>query len=118
MSARLRKHLTMIQLLAKAKRPLVKSIIHAADKDLIICLCEIALNVIKGNVPLSPAQKRKLTPYKTGLREVVKKRVSLKKRKQVFQRGGFLGTLLATLTPLVIESVGAAIKQRHRRHRK
>ncbi len=120
MSTRVRKHLTMLQLLAKAKPPLVKTIIRAADKDLVHCLCECALNVIKGNVPLSPAQIRKLTPYKTGLREVVKKRVALKKKKQVLQRGGFLGTLLGTLTPLLIEGISTAVKRRQqqKRHRR
>ena len=55
---------------------------------------------------------RKLTPYKTGLRSVVKKRLALKKKKQILQKGGFLGALLGTLTPLLIEGISAAVKKR------
>jgi hypothetical protein len=46
-------------------------------------------------------QKEKLKRNKAGLRALTKKSVSLKKKKAILQKGGFLGSLLAPIAYVV-----------------
>ena len=100
-STRLKKHANDLLYLQKARPCISKQIIAKADRSLIECLCECADNILKGNVPLTTPQKEKLRKNKTGLRELAKKSVSLKKKKDILQKGGFLGSLLAPIASVV-----------------
>ena len=71
------------------------------DRSLVDCLCECADNILRGNVPLTKPQKEKLARNKAGLRALTKKSVSLKKKKAILQKGGFLGSLLAPIASVV-----------------
>ena len=53
----------MLSVLAKAKPPMCKVIIGAADRDLITCLCECAQNVFNPNVPLWKPHLKQLQCY-------------------------------------------------------
>lgn len=97
MSARVRRHADVLKVMAKAKPAMSKAIMKGATPDLIGCLCECAHNVLKGNVPLTKAQKTKLSRYKQDLRAVAKKQTSQKRKCTILQRGGFLPALLAPL---------------------
>lgn len=94
MSARIRRNLPMLQTLACVKPAVSKSIVKVASPDVINALSECCLNILKGHVHLSPAQKRQLCRYKQSLRSLAKKGTSVKRRKQILQKGGFLGALL------------------------
>ena len=78
-----------------------KLLIDKADRSLVECLCEIAENILRGNVRLTQLQKDRLKRNRTGLRELTKKSVTLKKKKDILQKGGFLGSLLAPITSVV-----------------
>lgn len=95
MSHLLRKNAPLLRMLSKAKPRSVKALIKTADKDLVHTLCECGLNVLKGNVPLTANQKRRLSRHKGTLRALVRKGQSEKKRKALLQKGGFLGALLS-----------------------
>ena len=97
MSKCVKKQAPLLIYLAKAKPAVVKAIINTGDKELINALCECALNVLSGNVPLTKTQKTRLCRHKTGLREISRKNTSLKKKKETLQRGGFLGALLSPI---------------------
>lgn len=59
-----------------------KVIIREANTDFIGTLCEIALNVLKGNIPLSAQQYKMLQKKKTFIRLAADKKVGhLKKKK-------------------------------------
>lgn len=94
---RLGRHAEILKVLASAKPSLAKAIIEKSDNDLIYCLAEIALNVLKGNVPLRPQHKTNLCKHKAGLRSLAKKSTSLKNKKRILQRGGFIGAILGPL---------------------
>ena len=83
-SPRLRKHASEIVYLQKARPCVSKHIIDKADRSLIECLCD---NILKGNVQLTPAQRDKLKKNRSGLRDLVKKSVSLKRRKPLLKKG-------------------------------
>ena len=100
-SQRLKKHANELVYLQKARPCIRKHLITKADRSLVDCLCECADNILRGNVPLTKPQKEQLATNKTGLRALTKKSVSLKKKKAILQKGGFLGSLLAPIASVV-----------------
>ena len=84
----------MLRLLYKSKPPMIKSILKNAPADLVRALCECSLNVLKGNIKLNKSQKTRLRRYKNILRKLAYKKSTTKSRKQMLQKGGFIGALL------------------------
>ena len=97
--------------LAKLPARRQKILIKGMDRDLLLALSEICLNIIKRNVPLTDNEKKKLKPYEKQVYQMSLKRHSINKKKQIAQTGGFLGTLLGSVLPILISSViGATSK--------
>ena len=71
--------------------------------NLILTLCEIAVNILKGKVPLNPTQFQKLKKKRAGIRLFADKKVGLlkKKKKLLNQSGGFLLPLLSIAVPFI-----------------
>ena len=109
MSRRVRKHAALLQWLKTAKPATAKAVIKAADKELINTICECCLNVLKGNVPLTSQQKKKLAVHKSTLRTLAQKKVSLHRKKRALtQRGGaLLGALAAPIIGLLGTLLGS-----------
>ena len=88
------------------------------------CLCECALNILHGNVPLTTAQKQKLRCHKNTLRTLGSKKISLtkKKKKLVNQKGGFIsalaGPVLGILGELIIGGIKKGVARRRQRKAK
>lgn len=71
-------------------------------------LRQLAVNLLKGNIPLTPSQLKKLKKYKRVIRRLADRRTSAANRKRITQSGGgFMAMLplaisaLSTLTSLV-----------------
>ena len=107
MSKRLERHLHLLRVLARGDKKLRDSLIRNSDESLVHCLCECALNTLKGNVPLTTSQKKKLAVHKKSIRELAVKHPSLKhKKKLLVQRGGaFLPLLLAPIIGALINRI-------------
>ena len=101
--------------LARAKPGTVKKLLSPAKKDLIDALSELSLNLLHGVIPVSPQRKGQLSRHKTNLRLLAKKGVSVKKRKQILQKGGFIGSLVAATLPFAIQGIGALVKARKKK---
>ena len=102
MSQRIRRNFEALQALAKAKGAVKNTIISHANKDLILSLVECAVNIIRGNVKLTPNQFRRLKRYRTELERLIKPKTSQKAKKEILQNGGFLGALLRPLIGLLL----------------
>ena len=85
---RLRKYASLLRTLHSASPATTKAIIQTGEPGLINTLCDCSRNILKGNVPLSKAQKTRLHRHKRGLRQLTKKQ-SFKVKKRLLQRGGF-----------------------------
>nr|DAC81384.1 TPA_asm: gasderminX [Parasteatoda house spider adintovirus] len=73
----------------------LKVLLKKLPKSTIKCISECCLNTLKGNIPITAHQKRKLARHKHTLRKLSDKKVSFKKkRKLIIQKGGFLYGLL------------------------
>ena len=94
----------LLRLLAFGTKRQQLELLRQANPGLIRCLCECALNLLKGNIPLTPKQKTFLKRHKTGLRYLTQRNRSLKHKKQrLTQRGGgaFLPVLLKVVLSLL-----------------
>jgi len=94
MSERTRRYLPLLKQINRlgdrAKRQFVKK----CDREFLDCVSECAKNVIKGNVPLKPTQLRRLRGERKNVRALASKRTSLRKKRRILQKGGFLTALL------------------------
>ena len=92
MNSRLERYAKLAPLLRRLKHSVGKKrrdIIRKCDNDLIYSLSECCHNVLKGNVPLTPAQKVKLRHHKHNLRKLSTKKTSIKERKKVYNEADF-----------------------------
>ena len=100
------KYAKKLRMLRDAKPKLRKTIL--GDKGLISCLCECSKNILKGNVSLSPAQKRNLRRHKRSLRELTLKKILKKRKIKILQKGGFLGALITPILSLLGGMLGSS----------
>ena len=98
---RLKKHHSSIQLLQKAPPKIQKHILKNSSKELIRCICDCCLNLLKCNLKINSTQKKKLKPYKNSVRQLADRNISLTKKRKVIQSGGFLSALLGVLAPAI-----------------
>lgn len=105
MSPNLRKYAHHLKVMSKASPTMCKAMIKAGDMGLVKCLCECALNILKGNVAVGSTQKSKLARHKKDLRRLANKSVSLVKKKRTLQKGGFIGAIISALAPAVLSSL-------------
>ena len=97
------RHLPLEQLKLLQKCKVKRQLLQKCPNSVIKAVCECALNVLKGNVPISKRQKNKLAPYKRTLRRLGDKRFPLfKKRRLLVQKGdGFLSLILPAAVSLL-----------------
>lgn len=102
MSSRVQRNLAMMELLYKATPGMRRVIVCGASADFIDALCEIALNVLRGNIPLTEKQYAQLKKKRGIIRLVADKNVKhLNKKKRINQSGGFLLPLLGAAIPFI-----------------
>lgn len=107
--ARLKTNRTLIQELIKPRLAKKKrlDLIKKGGKPFLQCVCECALNMTRGNIPLSKPQWKKLKRYKHPLTQLSKKKLSLKKKRTIVQQKG--GRLLPLLFTPIIKALGGAL---------
>lgn len=100
------RQLNHLKILLKSKSK--KKILKHCPNCTIKYLCECALNLLQGNVPLTKSQKRKLTPYKQSVRKLANKKVPLYKKRKLLQSQRGEG-LLSILLPAAISVITTLI---------
>jgi hypothetical protein len=99
------------QVLKSADPNLRKAIIANCNQEILKSICDSALNVLRGNIPLSACRKRKLRTYQDRIRKVADKSVYLSAmRKVINQRGGLLLQLLSAILPTLARLYSARVK--------
>ena len=88
MSRRLKDNADFLRVLAKSTLKLRRAILKCCHSELIKTICEVTLNVLKGVVPIDEKQKKKLRRYKTVLRTLADKKVSIKKKRESLNQAG------------------------------
>lgn len=87
----------MLLMLTKAKPRERNFILQHGGSELMKTLSEIALNTLNGNNPVSGKLKAKLKRYKSQFRSIACQKRSLRSKRNIVQRGGFLPVLIGTV---------------------
>jgi len=90
-----------VKLLAVCKDPEVRSkILSRAPDKLVKCICNAALNVERGDIKLTPAQKKAFSKHRVQIAKLTNLKYSIPaKRKILLQKGG-----LFPLIPLLLSA--------------
>ena len=108
MSGRIRRNLTLLKSILKAKPLQRRLILQSASDELILTQCEVALNILRGTIPLTKAQYRKLEKKKTAIKFIADKKIGvLKKRLAINQQGGFILPLLSVAIPFITSLIAS-----------
>ena len=95
--ADLKLHAGVLRTLARAKPKVLRQQINKLSSAVVRTLKRLSKNYIKGNVKLTPAQFQRVRRHKEALRELALSKTSVKRSKNLMQRGSFLLSLLAPL---------------------
>ena len=105
-NSRVREHFAFLTYLQTISPRRQKVFIKVADRPILEALSEIAINLIKRNVKLSPSEIDKLRPFEEQIYQLSLKKHSINKKKRIVQqRGGFLTALLGAVLPALISTV-------------
>ena len=101
MSARVRRYMSTLKRIRRMGDKAKREYVRKCDKTFVDCVSECAKNVIKGNVPLTNRQKAKLRRSRNDIRALSVKKTSLRKKRKILQKGGFLTALLPPVLSLL-----------------
>jgi len=94
MSDRVKRYLPVLKRIRKLGNKARREFIRKCDKDFIDCVSECARNLLKGNVPLTKRQMTNLRRKRQDLRALSKKKTSMRAKRKIVQKGGFLSALM------------------------
>lgn len=102
---KLQKHYHFLRLLAHSHPAQKRGLLQTANNSQLASICEICLNVLRGNIPI--VKSHKLKKYKTLLRVLAKRNESMQKKKKMLmnQSGGFL----PIIAPAIISALGGIL---------
>lgn len=93
-----------LQMLAGSTPKRRKVLLQDSTMNEVKSVCEVCLNIIRGNIPLNEKQRRKLRRKKWVLRDLADSNTSkIKCRKTINQHGGFLGSAVAIALPFIAQ---------------
>ena len=84
-----------------------KQLIHTATKDQVDCFSEIADNVLKRNVPITPKQLAELRKHKRVVKILVDRGTPWRTKRSALEQSGGFPPLLALLAPIIGGALGA-----------
>lgn len=112
MSKRLEMTNAFIKLLANSSTHQRKILLRGASNEQLKGLFELCLNIVRGNLPVSGVQFRRLKRERKTLETLANRRVPIyQKRNIINQKGGFLGQLATFAIPLLAHIVASKLKK-------
>lgn len=78
-----------------------KNLIKTLTPNVIKKISEVIHNLFKGRIKVSPRQLGKLQKHKRVLRKFKNRSLSVKRKRNLLQRGGFIGPLLSVALPIL-----------------
>lgn len=113
MSALMKRNGPLLHALYRATPLKRRDILAHGSPDFFRALSEIALNILNGNIPLSPSQYKKLKKHKKLVRLLTNKKTAIRRKRQTLmkQSGGFLLPLLSAAIPILGNILGGIIRR-------
>jgi hypothetical protein len=101
MSQRVRKNTEYLRLLTYTHRAQQIALVKSISSEQLKTICEIALNILEGIIPLKPSQKSVLSRYKNFIRLIGQKKGSQSSKKaSLLKNIKALAVLLKSALPL------------------
>lgn len=98
-----------MKLIARSPPKRRRDIIKLAPKELVLSFSEGALNLLKGNVPLSSRKKSGLKRYRQNIYNLASKKTGLSKKRQILMSGGgFFPLLASVLIPAITALISSS----------
>ena len=118
--ARIKRNVDFLKLLTSSKPAGRRTLIQQATKDQVDALCEIVLNLLRGNLAVTPQQLQGMQRFAKRLRALVRRRQSVKSKKALVTQGGrggvgVLKALAGVLVPMALEYFGTKIYRRYKK---
>ena len=104
MSRAVQMQIPFLELLQATSVKQRKVLLQTLTKDQFHALCEVIINVYKGNVPVSNYYVKKLFPFKRSIQMIADKRVSPKRKKKIL-------AIKHAIIPWVIKPVLSMLKE-------
>ena len=102
MTSKLQRFRGLLELLSRVKSQReIEQFLDQANKETLLLISEICLNILKGNIPLKKKLVKKLKRKREIIRHLRKKKISFQSRKKTLQTGEGLGLLFPLLFPTV-----------------
>lgn len=102
---RIRNNQHLLSLLCSCDKKMFNALLYTSGSDSIKAVCECILNCLNGNIKLTETEKNKISKYKIHLRNLLKKSVSIKKKKQILNQYG--GSFLPIIIPAVLSTIAS-----------
>lgn len=105
---KVRKHKSFLSLLSDTSPKQRKALVKTMCKGQLQSICEIALNLLNGSIPIPPHIKKKLAPFKSLIRHVADRSVSLAKKKNFLnmnRNSSIISKVLGHLVPTLLNSI-------------
>jgi hypothetical protein len=98
----------IFQALPQLNKQQLKAVLRNSSPAFVKAVCEISLNLLKSNLPLTPCQHKKFKKHKKLIRSLATRGDSLDRKKRLInQKGGF--AFLPLLAPLLASAIGGVI---------
>lgn len=102
MSVIMKRNLHLLKILVHSSSHQRRAVLQEASDDLIKFTEEIALNTLKGNIPLTTSQLKNIKKQRIVIKALCNKRHSIeRKKKTVNQKDGFIGSLIRIALPFL-----------------
>jgi len=100
----------ILKLLEEGDSKTRKKVLKLADKEIIRVICECALNILNGNVPLDPEKKQTLGKFKSVMRKLAQRGENWKRKKRYLQTGRGLNLIPLLLSPILSGVINSLIQ--------
>ncbi len=91
------------------RKPMRTLAIKNINSDQLKSICDLCSNVVHKRLQVTPTQFKKLRKQRNIIRELSSRRISLKRKKALLQKGGFLNILAPILGSLATTLLGGLL---------
>ena len=88
------KNIDILKHIYKTKNTNKRKLLEHLDSSTVKSIVEVALNILKGTIPLSDVEKSKLRVSKSDIKSLVKKNLSLRDKKSILLKNVRLVSLI------------------------
>lgn len=112
--SRFKRHKDFLHLLSKCSPQMRMALLKNANKDQIVLIVEIIVNLMNGNLCITKTTKSKLCKHKKELRKLADLSCCLDTKQKIIQKGGgaFIAPIITSVLGSVIGSLINSINQK------